>query len=54
MEFQNLYRGDCDNSVAQTWSIYYSGSAYAQIRLADPSLNYCLDGLNSWYLFLDS
>ncbi|KIL56091.1 carbohydrate-binding module family 13 protein [Amanita muscaria Koide BX008] len=37
---------DCDNSAAQRWSIYYSGSAYAQIRLGDPGLNYCLDGIN--------
>ncbi|KAI9241640.1 MAG: ricin B lectin domain-containing protein [Podila humilis] len=36
----------CDNSEAQQWSIYYSGAAYAQIRLADPKLNFCLDAIN--------
>ena len=49
-----IFREDCNNSAVQRWSIYYSGSAYAQIRLGDPYLNYCLDGINSRCLFLDS
>ena len=35
-----LLRNNCDNSTSQTWNIF---SGLTEVKLADPSLNFCID-----------